>query len=186
MATELPTLELTTVEEWREWLDSHHAVSPGVWLLVRKKGAKGRSLTREQAWEEALCFGWIDSVIRAVDEDRFAQKFTPRRKGSNWSVTNLRKVGELAASGRMRDCGLAAVERDRELRQASRPNALSPEIERLVRENDVAWRHFLALPDSERLNYVHWIMEAKREETRIRRAREAVDRLALGERLGLK
>ncbi|MGD1059967.1 MAG: YdeI/OmpD-associated family protein [Methanomassiliicoccales archaeon] len=186
MSLKPPTLEFRSAEEWRDWLDKNHASSPGVWLLLKKKGSLVRSLTRERAWEEALCFGWIDSVIRAVDGDRFAQKFTPRRKGSNWSQTNMRKVEELTAEGRMCDCGLAAVERDSVVSGETRPSVLSPQIESLVKENKTAWRNYLSLPSGERLNFVHWIMEAKREGTRIKRAKEAIGLLAEGKRLGLK
>ncbi|MDD1769576.1 MAG: YdeI/OmpD-associated family protein [Methanomassiliicoccales archaeon] len=183
---ELPTLEPGTSAEWRAWLEKNHASSAGVWLRIKRKGVPGRLLTREKAWEEALCFGWIDSLIRKVDEDRFDQKFTPRKKGSNWSQINLKKVEELRAQGRMREGGIAALEQRPPTVEGGRPNELSPQTERIVRENDSAWQRYQDLPIGERLNYIHWIMEAKREETRNKRAREAALRLAEGKRLGLK
>lgn len=105
-----PPTYLKTPAELRAWLERHHADETGVWLLFYKKHTGKPSLTMDEAIEEALCFGWIDSVLDPIDEESFALRFTPRRRGSNWSARNRRRVAALIEQGRMADPGLAAVE----------------------------------------------------------------------------
>src|SRR5947208_16737603 len=105
----LPTLYVTNREGWRAWLETHHATAPEVWLIIYKKQTGQASIGYEEAVEEALCFGWIDSQARTLDAERYAQKFSPRKNGSNWSESNRRRVRRLIAAGRMTPAGLAKV-----------------------------------------------------------------------------
>lgn len=104
----------TTTEEWRSWLEKNHATEDGIWLTIYKKHSDTSSVTVDQAVEEALCFGWIDSSMQPIDEDRYALRFTPRRKASNWSERNRARVATLIEEGRMTEAGLAEIERARQ------------------------------------------------------------------------
>ena len=103
-------LRCRTVEEWRSWLERNHDSKDGVWLMIGKKGSKIRLVTLAHATEEALCFGWIDSAMRPVDDDHFVLRYTPRRTGSNWSARNIALAERLIADGRMTDAGLEEIE----------------------------------------------------------------------------
>ncbi len=103
-------LTFATVGEWRAWLEEHHAGEDGAWLTISKKGATTSSVALVPATEEALCFGWIDSAMQPIDEERYALRFTRRRKGSNWSAVNRARAQRLIEEGRMTDAGLAAIE----------------------------------------------------------------------------
>lgn len=107
---DLPLVEVACRAEWRAWLERNHSIFPGVWLAVGKKGNARTTLTYEDAVEEALCFGWIDSVVNRLDADRFKQLLTPRKRGSAWARTNKERVERLVAQGLMTEAGLAAVE----------------------------------------------------------------------------
>jgi uncharacterized protein YdeI (YjbR/CyaY-like superfamily) len=104
------TLYVATREEWRAWLAEHHAGASEVWLVAYKKHTARPSVPYEDAVEEALCFGWIDSTRKSIDEERSAQRFTPRRPGSNWSASNRQRVRRLIAAGQMTPAGMARVE----------------------------------------------------------------------------
>lgn len=112
MADGLPELTLADAPAWREWLNEHQEGSTGVWLVLAKKGTiEPTSLTYDQALDEALCHGWIDSQARRRDETTYRQRFTPRRTRSSWSERNVGIVARLVTEGRMQPAGLAEVER---------------------------------------------------------------------------
>lgn len=186
MADELTTLQISTRRQWRAWLSRHHASSPGVWL-VRHKGHTGlESIALEDLVREALCFGWVDSLVRRLDDDRYAIKVTPRRPTSKWSAINRKRWAELKAGGALAPAGLAAAPTSR----TYAPKPVIPElpayIAKALKTNAGAWRFFRTLPPRERRNYVVWIHVAKRPETRERRIRESIALLAAGRKLGLK
>ena len=103
-------LHFATAEEWRAWLGANHASEEDAWLLISKKHAKTPSVTLQQAMQEAICFGWIDSSMQPIDGERYALRFTPRRKTSNWSERNKGWAATLIAEGRMTEAGLAKIE----------------------------------------------------------------------------
>ncbi len=103
-------LHFTTAHEWRAWLEEHHATRDEVWLMIYKRHATTPSVTLNETVEEALCFGWIDSQMQPIDGDRHAQRFTPRRKTSNWSERNKERAARLIEQGRMTEAGLAKIE----------------------------------------------------------------------------
>jgi uncharacterized protein YdeI (YjbR/CyaY-like superfamily) len=103
-------LHVTGAEEWRAWLESNHAVEKEVWLTIYKKHTAKPSITIEEATEEALCFGWIDSMMKRIDDEKYVQRYTPRKKGSIWSEKNKKWVAELIEQGRMTEAGLAKIE----------------------------------------------------------------------------
>lgn len=183
---ELDTLDIRTRKEWRTWLRKNHQSSPGVWVICHKEHTGVASLPYEDLVREALCFGWIDSLIKRLDDQRYARKVTPRQPASRWSDLNRRRWAELEAAGLLEAAGKAAAP----TKHSYGPKPIIPElpayIAKAFKANATAWAFFQSLPARERRNFVVWIHIAKREETRERRIREAVDLLARGERLGLK
>lgn len=182
-------LHLKDSDAWRKWLQSHHDSESDVWVTFYKDGTEGISYA--DAVEEALCWGWIDSLVKRIDEREYVRKFTPRRAGSNWSASNRKRIRKLLDQGRMMEPGLALIgnvdlsaEPENPVTAASgKPSA---EFARALEQSPDAERTFNALPQSERRKYVAWIQAAKKAQTKTRRIAEAVELLARGERLGLK
>jgi len=143
-------------------------------------------MSYEDAVREALCFGWIDSLIKRLEDDRYARKFTPRRRTSKWSRINCNRWAELKTAGRLTSAGLAAAPTDN--RYAPRPEIpnLPAYITNALRRNRQAWTFFQELAPSYRRHFVAWIHTAKRLETREKRVRESIALLAAGKKLGLK
>ena len=176
--------------EWRAWLEQHHATEKEVWLVYYKKGTGKPSPTYLDSLEEALCFGWIDSLIRKIDDEKYARKFNPRRAGSQWSELNKHLVAKLVKEGRMTGDGLATVDFSLPAADAPRPKRpdlpLPDWLKAGLMISPKAWENFSKLPPSHRRNYIAWISDAKKEETRQRRIQEAIGRLEKNETLGLK
>ena len=162
------------------WLDEHHATETEV-LVGFWKAATGRpSLTWSESVDEALCRGWIDGVRRRVDDERFTIRFTPRKARSKWSLVNVRKVGELAAQGRMRPGGIAAFEARREEDtgvysfERAADAVLDEAHEARFRAEAAAWEWFGRQAASYRKAALHWVVSAKRPETRERRLTQLI------------
>lgn len=176
---ELPLLEPNSATEWAEWLEAHHATSQGVWLAVGKKGGTRTSLTYDQAVEEALTFGWIDSTVNRLDEHRFRQLFTPRRPGGTWARSNKQRVERLLAQGRMHPAGIAAIEAAKAdgswtLLDDIDAMKLPADLADALANDDSAAAGFERLPDSAKKQLLYWISQAKRPETRTRRIQATV------------
>ena len=176
------TLYVASREEWRAWLTKHHESETEVWLIYYKKHSGRPRIAYDDAVEEALCFGWVDSIVKKIDDEKFAQKFTPRRDWTKWSELNKRRLRKLIREGRMTDAGRAKIDLAilADERKA-KPGKGDTDIPRFVKQaltaSAKAWQNFQKLSPSHRGNYIRWIMEAKKEETRDRRLREAVARL---------
>jgi uncharacterized protein YdeI (YjbR/CyaY-like superfamily) len=162
-------------EEFRAWLEQHHESDTEVWLGMWKRATGKPSCSWAEAVDEALCFGWIDGLVRRVDDERHMQRFTPRKPTSNWSAINVANVERLRAEGRMRPAGEAAFARRRDDRTAvySHEQRKSPQLapdEQVQLEADAdAWAFFSARPPSYRRPAIWWVISAKRPETRARR-----------------
>jgi len=187
LAKTLKTLDVGSRREWRNWLRKHHASDALVWLVFRRGPTAEKSLSYDSAVEEALCFGWIDSIVRRLDDDRYARKFTPRKPESKWSTINRERYAKLKARRLLAAPGL---ERPPTGRSGDQPrpslSALPSYIENQLRANGRAWDYFEQLAPSYRRAYIAWIDSAKREETKQKRLREATALLASGRKLGLK
>jgi uncharacterized protein YdeI (YjbR/CyaY-like superfamily) len=183
----LKTFEARTPEQWRKWLAAHHDSESEVWLIFHKRHTGRPSITYQDALDEALCFGWVDSLVKRLDDSRYARKFTPRKPDSRWSTVNRKRYAELKANGRLTPAGLSRAPTDRGY-DAPRPSVskLPKYIEDALRKRPKAWRFFESLAPSYRRLYIGWIDSAKQEETKMRRLREAIRLLAAGKRLGLK
>ena len=179
----------TSPDELRDWFASNHETATELWHGSYKKAAGKPTVTWSEAVDEALCVGWIDSVRYSLDPERSAQRFTPRRKGSNWSAVNIAKVKALTEEGRMRPAGLAAFEARTEERSAiysyeqRHLAALDPDEDAAFRANEMAWDRFQALPPSYRRTAIYWVVTAKKPETRVRRLATLVEDSAAGRRL---
>ena len=175
---------------WREWLAEHGTTETEVWLVYTKAGSGKATISYQDSLEEALCFGWVDSIIQKIDEEKYARKFTPRKAGSKWSELNKHLVAKLVKEGRMTEAGLARAEFSLEEAPPARPKrpevALPDWLKVGLMASPKAWENFSKLPPSHQRNYILWVSDAKREETRQKRIKEAIERLERNERLGLK
>jgi uncharacterized protein YdeI (YjbR/CyaY-like superfamily) len=189
MADDLPILAFASPAELESWLEENHAGSEGLWLKIAKKGSALASVTYAEALELALCFGWIDSQKRGLDERHFLQRFTPRRPRGKWSRINRDKAEELIASGSMRPAGLAEVEAAKadgrwEAAYAGQRTAEVPaDLQRELDRNRVAREFFATLDSANRYAILYRLGEAKKPETRERRLRKFVGMLERGEKI---
>jgi uncharacterized protein YdeI (YjbR/CyaY-like superfamily) len=184
------TLRVETLDRWRDWLDQHHASESEVWLVFYKRQTGVASIAYEDALDEALCFGWVDSLVKRLDDRRYALKITPRRPDSRWSTKNRQRYEALKSGGRLKPAGIKRRPTDRGYGprppRLSMPAKLPAYIQAALRKQPAAWRHFQALPLAQRRRYYAWIESAKREETKLRRLKEAIRLLVGGKVLGLK
>jgi len=186
MKTEIITVEVPTPQQWRSWLIRHHASSPGVWLVFYKDHTGAKSISYEDSVREALCFGWVDSLIKRLDQDRYARKFTPRQPTSKWSDTNRKRWAELKAAGLLTAAGLAAAPTENTYAPPPTIPDLPTYIAEALQANPNAWEFFQQLAPSHRRHFVAWIHLAKRPETRAKRIHESITLLEARQKLGLK
>ena len=187
------TLHVRNRAEWRAWLEKHHAVETEVWLVFYKKQAARPSIAYDAAVEEALCFGWIDSIIQRMDDEKYGRKFTPRKDGSRWSAPNKRRVAKMIREGRMTEVGLAKLnysgsedDYGRTPQRKAEELIIPPYFKQALLGNRTAWENFNRLAPSYRRNYIRWIAAAKTDETRDRRLAEAIQLLAENKKLGMR
>lgn len=189
---EINTLYVSDLEKWRAWLEKNHDVEKhGIWLVYYKQHTGKPSLEYNESVEEALCFGWVDSLIRKLDDEKFARKFTPRKDESRWSPSNRKRVVALIEQGRMTEHGMRCVEAAKKsgLWDADDRPQLSQqppeEFMRSLAENHAARVFFEKITDKQRLQFIYWINEAKQDATRLRRIRESISLLEQGRKLGM-
>jgi uncharacterized protein YdeI (YjbR/CyaY-like superfamily) len=176
-----------TAEEWRAWLATHHAGAREHWVGFHKRATGRPSMTWAESVDQALCFGWIDGVRKRVDDERYMIRFTPRTPSSRWSRVNVARVAELEAAGLMHPAGRATFAARTEVGTYSHEQcpaaAFDSERERRLRANAAAAAFFDAQPPGYRRTATHWVMSAKREETRDRRLAQLIADSAAGRRI---
>lgn len=178
--------------EWRAWLSRNYASKKGVWLIYFKKHTGKPSIPYDDSVEEALCFGWIDGIIKRVDDEKCARKFMSRKGRSRWSESNKKRAEKMIREGKMTEVGMAKIEEAKKngewFESHVRPKELVVPafIEEALRKNRKAHENFNGLATGYRKLYVAWISSAKREETRKKRIAEAIGLLEKNEKLGLK
>ena len=185
-------LYVTTAKEWRSWLRVNHDSEMVVWLIFYKKETGTPCIAYDSAVEEALCYGWIDSIIKKIDDKTYARKFTPRKEKSNWSDLNKKRAAKLIKNKRMTKIGLAAI-------TAAKKNGMwerfAPPTNRITMPQDfqkalnnkkIAKQQFEKLAPGYRNQYIMWVSAAKRPDTRERRIKESLELLERGEKLGMK
>src|SRR5712671_1174669 len=160
----MKTFLATTVDRWREWLTEHHDSESEVWLIFPKVRTGMASIAYADALDEALCFGWVDSLVKRLDDRRYAQKFTPRRADSRWSAVNRKRYAELKAAGRLKPPGIDRPPTDRGYGprppRLPMPSKLPAYIQAELRNQPRALQHFEALAPSQRRRYLAWIEAA--------------------------
>ena len=181
-----------TSSEWRTWLAGNHDKSSGIWLVFYKKVSGKPSLSYETAIEEALCYGWVDSIIRKIDEEKYVRKFTPRRNNSKWSESNKKRVARLINQNRMAEPGLHKVDIAKQNGMWEKPDRpqisfeLPKEFKSALDKNHKAKQNFDAMASSYQKHYIAWIAVAKKPETKTNRLREAIQLFEKNKKLGLR
>jgi uncharacterized protein YdeI (YjbR/CyaY-like superfamily) len=173
-------------KKWRAWLEKNHARSPGVWLVFHKKTSGKPTVRYDEAVEEALCFGWIDSLMKPVDGQRYRQLFTPRKPKSRWSKPNKERVARMIAAGLMTDVGMdkiRAAKKDGSWARMEPADSLvvPPDLRRALSADKRVRDAFERMPPGRKRQLLGWVHDAKRPETRQRRIAMVVE-VAAGRR----
>jgi uncharacterized protein YdeI (YjbR/CyaY-like superfamily) len=163
-----------TPAELRDWFDANHLTADELWLGCYRKATGRPSVAWSDSVDEALCVGWIDGVRKSIDDERYVQRFTPRRRGSNWSAVNVAKIAALTTEGRMRPAGLAAFADRSDAKTGvyayERPlSTFTDDEEAHFRADEAAWSDWERRPPSYRRVDTHWVTGAKQAATRERR-----------------
>ncbi|MBM4169570.1 MAG: hypothetical protein FJ215_10525 [Ignavibacteria bacterium] len=185
-------LYISTRKTWREWLRKNHNRKAEIWLVYYKKHTGKPRIPYDDAVEEAICFGWIDGMIKRVDDETFIQRFTPRSSTSKWSRHNIRRAEKMIAARKMTRTGMAAYQLlldDPKSRMADQnpafENAVHPDFTKAMKDHNRARTNFAEFPPSyQRLCY-GWINAAKRDKTRQKRIAQIVRLAARGEKIGM-
>lgn len=187
------TFRASNRDEWRVWLEANHSSEQEIWLEYYKASSGKTGIDYESSVEEALCFGWVDSLVHKIDEEKYARKFNPRRAGSPWSAANKARVEKLIAEGRMTAAGLAKY--DPEARESTNEavqrirrgeDPIPAELLGAVEANLKAWETFRRMAPSRQRQSMSWIASASKAETRKKRLEELIQILEQGKELGLK
>jgi uncharacterized protein YdeI (YjbR/CyaY-like superfamily) len=187
------TLYLPTRAAWRKWLKDNHKTEKEVWLIFYKAKSGRPNIPYDDAVEEALCFGWIDSIIKKLDEERYARKFTPRTNINKWSELNKRRARKMIAARKMTKAGLAKIPglslNEKSVASNQKPKNELPcpsYIKKEFMAEKKVWENFCNLAPSYKRMYILWIDNAKGEDTRARRIEESIRLLRQNKKLGLK
>lgn len=180
MKDDIPTISPKSKQEWRQWLIKNHASEQSVWLLAYKKSANKATISWSDTVDEALCFGWIDGMRKSVDEESFVQFVCKRKPKSGWSKINKEKIERLVAEGLMTEAGLKSIE----IAKQNGSWTLLDEVEELTIPDDLeeafavnvgSKDFFISLSKSVRKMILHWIVSAKKPETRQKRIAEVAE-----------
>jgi uncharacterized protein YdeI (YjbR/CyaY-like superfamily) len=184
----MKTFDAQTLARWRKWLADHHETESEVWLVFHKQHTGKPSVEYLDALDEALCHGWIDSLVKRLDDDRYARKFTPRKPESKWSDINRKRYADLEKAGRLKAAGKArAPEIGRHYGpKPSVPVTMPAYISRAIKAKPAAWAFFQTLTAKQQRYHWGWIHIAKQQETKDRRLREVIRLLTAKQKLGLK
>ena len=184
----MKTFDAGTIARWRRWLAKNHASASEIWLVYHKKHTGKPSVAYLDSLDEALCYGWIDSLVKRLDEERYARKFTPRRPGSRWSAINIKRYVELEKADRIKAPGKARSPANggRYDAKPAVPQKIPADIEKALKVSRAAWSFYETLTPREQRMYFGWILTAKQQATRERRLQEAIRLLSKKQKLGLK
>jgi uncharacterized protein YdeI (YjbR/CyaY-like superfamily) len=183
MPRDLPLVQPRSRRAWRAWLQKHHNTSSGIWLVYAKKHTGIPSLSYADAVEEALCFGWIDSLVHPIDDSLYKQIFTPRKEKSAWSPLNKKRVEQLITSGQMTAAGMTMIELAKTNGQwdaHAKTEALTmpPELKKALNANAPAKKNWPTYTESQRKGFLRMMADAKTPETRAKRVARIIDIVA--------
>ncbi|HSE41634.1 MAG TPA: YdeI/OmpD-associated family protein [Acidobacteriota bacterium] len=178
-----------TQTNFRKWLEKNHDKAQELWVGYYKKATGKQTITYHESLDEALCFGWIDGVRKKVDEESYAQRFSPRKPKSSWSKVNLARFGKLKEAGLVAPPGFKCFE-DRDQKKSGysiqeRPENLDARYEKRFKANKKAWEFFQSQAPGYRRNAVFWVTSAKQEETRERRFAQLIEVCDKGIKFGV-
>jgi len=185
-------LNVANRKDWHAWLEKNHGVSKEVWLIYYKKYTGKPGITYEASVEEALCFGWVDSIIKRLDDDRCARKFTPRNYNSVWSESNKKRAEKMIREGKMNEVGMAKIIEAQErgewlmIREVNKELIVPSFIQNAFAKNEKARLFFGTLAGSYKRQIVFWVSSAKKEETKEKRLKEVISLLEKNQKLGMK
>jgi uncharacterized protein YdeI (YjbR/CyaY-like superfamily) len=177
----MKTLYVENRDKWRAWLEANSQRATEVWLVYYKKGTGRLRVDYGEAVEEAICFGWIDSKIRKLDEARFAQLFTPRKPQSQWSPSNIARAQRMIQEGKMTAAGLKVFNPRNQT--PAHPTELPKSLEEQFRKGETAWQNFQRFTSAYQRMTIGWVASAKQEETRLRRLRQLIAESAANKRI---
>jgi len=186
-------LELETSTQWHDWLEANHDHCSEIWLIFYRKASGKQAINYQEALDEALCFGWVDSLIKKIDGTKYARKFTLRRDGSSWSLVNKERVQQLISQGKMTESGMAKVHAAQRSGSWDAPTqkpeldlSMPPEFASSLAHHPRAKGFYESLAPTYQKQFLAWIVTAKREATRIKRINASIEILSRGDKLGLK
>jgi uncharacterized protein YdeI (YjbR/CyaY-like superfamily) len=168
--------------EWRTWLDKNHSTKDGLWLIHYKKKSNKKGVSHPDAVEEALCFGWIDSKLKKIDEERFILRYTPRKGRSLWSKINKETAEKMILLGKMTEAGLEKINLAKKqglwdsAYTSKKKERLQADLKKALLSNEIAWKNFNNFANSYRNMYIGWVKNAKTDLTRKKRIKEVVKR----------
>lgn len=180
------------ITEWRCWLNKNHAEERVLWIIIQKKSSKKPGIRYEEAVLEAVANGWIDGKVKSLNDIEFMIRFTPRRRNSVWSLSNRKRAERLISEGRMTSAGLKTVEEarqngrwEKEYSSSRGLDDIPKDLVEALKKNETAQKNFESFTPSVQFMYIHWINEAKRQNTRERRIYTVVDRSEKNLRSGI-
>jgi uncharacterized protein YdeI (YjbR/CyaY-like superfamily) len=185
-------LYVASRDHWRAWLQENHGTEKEIWLLHYKKHTAKPSISYEEAVEEALCFGWIDSIMKSLDGEKYALRYSPRKRSSIWSEANKRRVEKMISQGLMTEAGLAKIREAKASGEWQKATVredttnIPPDLEEALRANAKARLNFESLAPSYKKQFIWWITSAKTQETRQRRVLETVRLAEENKKPGMK
>jgi uncharacterized protein YdeI (YjbR/CyaY-like superfamily) len=176
MAEAEKQIHFTSRDDWRSWLEENHATEKEIWLIHYKKHTGKPTISYEEAVEEALCFGWIDGVLRRLDDDRYILRYSPRKNKSIWAESNKERAERMIKQGRMTEAGLAKIREAKKNGEWYKviSTKIPPDLKEALAGNSKALKNFESLAPSRQKQLVWWVTSAKRDETRQRRIKETV------------
>ena len=183
MNTDRIILEFGDRHTWRAWLDNNHGEADEAWIVIQKKDSPGPGVYLDDAVEEALCYGWIDSTLNPRDDQSYLLRFSPRKPNSVWSISNIRRAGILQEEGRLMPPGLVAIKEGKESGEwqaaldRENPDYIPPELEVVLEQDPDASHAFDHLPVSKKKQYIYWLQSAKKMETKDKRINEILQAL---------
>jgi len=167
---------------WRKWLEKYSQKEKEIWVIIYKKHTTKKSISYEKAVEEALCFGWIDGVMKSIDDEKFAQRFSPRSADSVWSLLNKKRALKMIREGKMTPAGLEKIKyakvngKWQAAYSSKKSPGLPPDLKSRFKENRIAYKNFLNFTNSQKLGYIYWILSARKTGTRNNRINIVVER----------
>ena len=172
-------------KEWRIWLERNHSSENEVWVIIQKKKSERNGLKYQEAVEEAICFGWIDSKMQSIDNNSFRQRFSPRKKNSIWSKKNKETAEKMIQERKMKKSGFETINIAKQngkwdAAYSSKDVLIIPkDLEKALKQNKLAWKNFNKFSNSKRLQFIYWVNSAKKDETRQKRIINVVKKSTL-------